>query len=106
MNTLSKPIHENSPPVYQVQNRNDDFLNTGANRNTQKQRRLRNLILVRRHALGIVHVGFRGWGKWSTSTSSANFGRFTGGFAMQVARQFLEARVNPERVGTGDGPGA
>src|SRR5207244_5177081 len=69
-----------------VQNRNDDFLNTGANRNAQKQRRLRNLILVRRYAAWIVHRGLRRSGNWLYFSSARKFQSFTWSFAKDVAR--------------------
>ena len=88
-----------------VQNRNDDFLNTGANRNAQKQRRLRNLILVRRHGgldcpPWIQAVGETG----STSAQRESFGRLLGVLRRRLLDQFLEARIVPERIEHGIEP--
>jgi len=81
-----------------VQNRNDDFLNTGANRNAQKQRRLRNLILVRRHAAWIVHRDSGGRGTGSTSAQRESFSRLLGVLRRRLLDQFLEARIIPKRI--------
>src|SRR5947208_11304259 len=89
-----------------VQNRNDDFLNTGANRNGQKQRRLRNLILVRRHAAWIVHRGFRRSGNWVYFSSARKFQSFTWSFAKEVARLVSGSADHSEADRTSDRAGA
>src|SRR5439155_23764901 len=80
------------------------FLNTGANRNAQKQRCLRNLILVRRHAAWIVQRGFRQSGNWSTSAQRESFSRLLGVLRRRLLDQFLEARIIPERIEHGIEP--